>query len=66
MLIGLIMIRDQVIQALEQRCACLSVILSFKQKLRFCEHLHQVDQAVATLSGQLLCVRGYIGDYSDD
>ena len=57
MLISLIVIGKQIVDAFEEGCECAAVVFFLQQKLLFREHLHQIDQPIASLSTQLLRVR---------
>ena len=65
-LIGLVMIRYEIVEAFKQRCACLCVILPFHDKLWLRQHLQQVDQTITSLSRELLRIGGNIGNYCNN
>jgi hypothetical protein len=62
-LIGLFMIRYEIVETFKQRCACLCIILPFHDKLRLRQHLQQVDQTITSLSRELFRIGGNIGNY---
>ena len=66
MLIGLIVVGEQVVDALEQRSQRAAVVFLFEKELLLGEDLHQVHQSIARFSAQLPCIGSQVGDYGDD
>lgn len=65
-LVRLIMVCENVIDAFEKRGGCFWVVLPLKQKLLFGTNLNKVDQPITWLARQTLRVRSNICYYSYD
>jgi hypothetical protein len=65
-LIGLIVIGNQIIDALEKRSQSPAVILLLKEELSLRENLDKVHQPITSFTTKLLCVGRKVGDYRND
>ena len=65
-LISLIVVSDQIVDALKKCRQSAAVVFFLEQELLLGEYLHQVDETIASLSAKLLCVGCQVGNDSDD
>ena len=65
-LISLIMVSNQIVNALKECRKSATVVLFLEQELLLGEHLHQVNKSIASLSAKLFCVGSQVGNDSND
>ena len=65
-LVGLVVVGDEVVNALEEGSQCAAVVLLLEQKLFLRENLDQVDQTVAGFTAQPFGVGRQVGHNRDD
>jgi len=63
MLISLVMVCKQVVDAFEESRQGAAIVLLLQQEFLLRKYLNQVDQAIASFAAQLLCVGCQVSNY---
>jgi len=64
MLVGLVVVRDQVVDTLKQGGQGAAIVFLLHEELLLREDLDEINQAITSLATQLLSVRCEVGNHS--